>query len=222
VSETADGGKYNQAAAELQRRIAAGSYPEGVLPPATNLAAEFGVAVKTIQRALQQLDDAGLTTGRQGRRRLIKADAEDTSATRYEQVAADVLKAIRSGMIPAGGRVPSETELAIEHRASRATIRSALEILESSGQVVKRAGRRYAVGRIAQSDLAYERVAVQIEEAIRDDRFPGGRLPGENKLAAEYGVSRPTIRQALMRLQSSRLVYAAPKQGWFVASEGGS
>lgn len=222
MSGTGDNGKYEHVATELRRRIEAGDYSAtSVLPPTAELAGEFGVAVKTVQRALQQLDHAGLTMSRQGRQRMILTGGNDASATRYEQVASELIRAIQSGELPAGGRVPGEKELAEKYDASRATVRVALGILESSGQVVKRAGRRYVAGEHQGSDLAYERIAAQIEHAIKARRYADGRLPGENRLAAEHGVSRPTVRQALIRLQSAGLIHSAPKQGWFVARREG-
>jgi DNA-binding GntR family transcriptional regulator len=221
VSVTADGDKYQQVAAELERRIRAGAYQDGMLPPTATLAGEFGIAIKTVQRALRQLDVAGLTTGRQGAQRRI-AQGDGAPATRYEQVAAELIHAIESGRLSAGSRVPPEVELVAAHNVSRATVRIALDSLESSGRIIKRAGRRYVAGRSNQSDLAYERVAAEIGHAIKSDRYSAGRLPGENKLAADFGVSRPTIRQALALLQSNDIVYAAPKQGWFVVSPKGS
>lgn len=46
------------------------------------------------------------------------------------------------------------------------------------------------------------RIAEQILAAIRSGRFPvGERLPGEYELSRNFGVSRPTIREALGALQ---------------------
>jgi len=222
LTGTVDNGKYEQVAAELTRRIHEGSYStSGELPPTTVLAREFGVAVKTVQRALQELDRAGLTASRQGRPRMILTASHGVSATRYEQVANDLQRAIESGTIPPGGRVPAESDLVEKYGMSRATIRIALDTLETAGMVVKRAGRRYAAGN-GGSDLAYEAVAVSLERAIRTGRFAAGKLPGENSLATEFGVSRPTVRQALTRLQANGLIYSIPKQGWFVAHGEGS
>ncbi len=55
--------------------------------------------------------------------------------------------------------------------------------------------------------LAYEHVAASIRSQILAGAIrPGDRLPVEADLAAEYGVSRSTIREALRTLASQRLV----------------
>jgi GntR family transcriptional regulator len=46
---------------------------------------------------------------------------------------------------------------------------------------------------------------------------PGSRLPGERVLAKQLGVSRATVRQALMALAESGLLEASANRGWFVA-----
>jgi GntR family transcriptional regulator len=46
---------------------------------------------------------------------------------------------------------------------------------------------------------------------------PGGALPGELDLAAEYGASRVTVRRALDRLRTEGLVTSRRGAGWFVA-----
>lgn len=45
---------------------------------------------------------------------------------------------------------------------------------------------------------------------------PTGRLPSERSLAAELGVSRGTLRQALTRLAADGAISAAPQSGWHV------
>jgi DNA-binding GntR family transcriptional regulator len=68
-------------------------------------------------------------------------------------------------------------------------------------------------------DVAYEVVAVAVRRDISRHRRPGDRLPGESTLAADYGVSRPTVRKALELLDREGLVYSVPKVGWFVAEK---
>lgn len=63
----------------------------------------------------------------------------------------------------------------------------------------------------------YQRVAAAIAEAIESGRYPAGaRLPGERDLADEHGVSRPTIREAMIALEIRGLVEARHGSGIYV------
>jgi DNA-binding FadR family transcriptional regulator len=67
-------------------------------------------------------------------------------------------------------------------------------------------------GAVARSLPVFVQVANQLIGAITDGRFPvGARLPSEQQLAAQFGVSRPSIREALSCLQFEG--YLAPRQG---------
>ena len=64
-----------------------------------------------------------------------------------------------------------------------------------------------------------KQIAEQLREAIVDGRFKiGERLPTEDELAQRYGVSRPSVREALKRLAAQNLVRArrGPTGGNFV------
>jgi len=68
---------------------------------------------------------------------------------------------------------------------------------------------------------ASEQIAVEIRRyLLAHDLRPGDRLGTEQELAAEFGVSRPTLREALRLLAGSHLVRAAtgPGGGIFVAT----
>lgn len=57
----------------------------------------------------------------------------------------------------------------------------------------------------------YERIVDQIERAILDGQIPvGSQLPSERDLMVQFGVSRPTIREALRILQSMGLLESRP------------
>jgi len=67
-------------------------------------------------------------------------------------------------------------------------------------------------GAVARSLPVFVQVASQLIDAITGGRFPvGARLPSEQQLAAQFGVSRPSIREALSCLQFEG--YVAPRQG---------
>jgi len=66
-----------------------------------------------------------------------------------------------------------------------------------------------------------EQIAFEIRRYIvQHDLLPDDRLGTENELATEFGVSRPTLREALRLLASSHLIRASrgPGGGVFVAS----
>lgn len=64
---------------------------------------------------------------------------------------------------------------------------------------------------------AYRRVAAALVAAIESGRYPpGSRLPAEIDLAAEFDVSRGTLRQALAALRSKGFIEAVPGRGSFV------
>ena len=64
-----------------------------------------------------------------------------------------------------------------------------------------------------------KQIAEQLRDAIVNGRFKiGDRLPTEDELAQRYGVSRPSVREALKRLAAQNLVRArrGPSGGNFV------
>jgi GntR family transcriptional regulator len=53
----------------------------------------------------------------------------------------------------------------------------------------------------------YRQVAAHVRQAIAEERYgTGGRLPSEEALAEQFGVSRGTVRQALALLRSDGVV----------------
>jgi len=62
-------------------------------------------------------------------------------------------------------------------------------------------------------------VAEQIVEAIKKGALPvGSKLPSENELAEQMGVSRPTVREALSALAAVGLIESRPGIGNFVCN----
>jgi GntR family transcriptional repressor for pyruvate dehydrogenase complex len=63
----------------------------------------------------------------------------------------------------------------------------------------------------------YQQVAAAVEAAIADGRYKAGqRLPAERELAEEFGVSRPTIREAMLALEIRGRVEARHGSGVYV------
>jgi GntR family transcriptional regulator len=63
----------------------------------------------------------------------------------------------------------------------------------------------------------WELVADALRRAISDKTLkPGDQLPSESQLAAQHGVSRPTVRRALRELQLRGLIETRQGKGAFV------
>jgi GntR family transcriptional repressor for pyruvate dehydrogenase complex len=68
---------------------------------------------------------------------------------------------------------------------------------------------------------AYEAVAHELLVLILGGHLASGdRLPSERQLASRFGVSRPTVREALTALESRGLVVTRVGSGTFVADRG--
>ncbi|MGH8850103.1 MAG: FadR/GntR family transcriptional regulator [Casimicrobiaceae bacterium] len=64
----------------------------------------------------------------------------------------------------------------------------------------------------------YRQIAEQIEQLIASGEFlPGSRLPAERELAASLGVSRASVREAIISLEIGGLVEVRVGTGIFVA-----
>ncbi len=63
----------------------------------------------------------------------------------------------------------------------------------------------------------YEQIAEQIEALIRTHNIPpGSKLPGERELVEALGVSRPSIREALIALETAGYIEFRPGSGNYV------
>jgi DNA-binding FadR family transcriptional regulator len=66
----------------------------------------------------------------------------------------------------------------------------------------------------------YEQIAEQIEALIRGGAFsPGTRLPGERELAESIGVSRPSLREALIALETAGLIETRMGDGTYISAD---
>ncbi|NGO42104.1 GntR family transcriptional regulator [Streptomyces ureilyticus] len=67
----------------------------------------------------------------------------------------------------------------------------------------------------------YQQVAAAIREAILAGEFaPDSLLPSEAQLMARYGVSRPTVRNAIAALRAEGLIDVRHGKGSFVRADG--
>ena len=73
---------------------------------------------------------------------------------------------------------------------------------------------------IDRSPSLTDQVKAHLKEQIVDGAFEEGRIPSENELATELGVSRTTIRDALSRLEQEGAIYRKQGAGTFVNQPG--
>ena len=67
--------------------------------------------------------------------------------------------------------------------------------------------------------LADQLYAQLVNQIVRGTLMTGQRLPSENRLSSEFGVSRPVIREAIARLQADGLVTTRHGSGTFVVGQ---
>jgi GntR family transcriptional regulator len=73
----------------------------------------------------------------------------------------------------------------------------------------------------ASEGFPYRRIVDDLHEGVLSGRLePNAQLPSENELAAEYGVSRPTVRRALALLRAEGLIVTNQGRGAFVRPQG--
>jgi GntR family transcriptional regulator, hexuronate regulon transcriptional repressor len=70
---------------------------------------------------------------------------------------------------------------------------------------------------IGTSPKLYQRIANSIIKEIRSGKYPPGeRLPPERELAEEFGISRPTVREAMIALEIRGIVEVRRGSGIYV------
>jgi GntR family transcriptional regulator, transcriptional repressor for pyruvate dehydrogenase complex len=76
-----------------------------------------------------------------------------------------------------------------------------------------------APSKATDSRRLYQQVADQIRSVIEASRFaPGTRLPSERELALQLGVSRPSLREALIALEIEGIVETRMGSGVYVCA----
>lgn len=73
---------------------------------------------------------------------------------------------------------------------------------------------------LAREGLASRLAGDVIGRISREEISPGERLPTEAEIAAQYGVSRTVVREAISRLRADGVVTARPGAGTFVTPTG--
>jgi DNA-binding GntR family transcriptional regulator len=115
--------------------------------------------------------------------------------------------------------------LAAEFQVSTMPVRQAVERLAREGFLDKRSGRLVVVecGRTKPHahgpSAAPQRPRLAVERILQDlipATLTGGGPIREERLAKQYGISRPVVRQALAQLAGMGIVEHRPRHGWFL------
>lgn len=147
-----------------------------------------------------------MTAGADGPHRAGAGDALFTpvrTGNAFEEAVERILRAIKLGLVPRGGRLPAERDLAERLGVSRMTLREAIHSLQEAGYVETRRGRSggtfvvYAPPRPGRR--AHRAVSAAVAEAIEDAlAFRGVVEPG----AADLAARRPHQAEAAAHLHA--------------------
>ncbi|KUJ66578.1 GntR family transcriptional regulator [Streptomyces albus subsp. albus] len=112
----------------------------------------------------------------------------------FEEALEQILQIVRLGLVPEGGRLPAERELAERLQISRVTLREVLKVLQDQGLVESRRGRYGGTFVRARAEPAHDedelrrRVAgVDVEDTLR---FREVLEVGAAGLCAAHGLDR--------------------------------
>ncbi len=125
----------------------------------------------------------------------------------FEEALEQVLQVVRLGLVPGGGRLPAERELAERMGISRVTLREVLKVLQEQGLVESRRGRyggTFVLPRAQGPDEAELRrriAAVDMEDALR---FREVLEVGAAGLCAAHGLEPAGARRLRAALAATR------------------
>ncbi|MFD7998072.1 FadR/GntR family transcriptional regulator [Streptomyces mirabilis] len=129
----------------------------------------------------------------------------------FEEALEQILQVVRLGLVPGGGRLPAERELAERLGISRVTLREVLKVLQEQGLVESRRGRyggTFVVPRAetpGEDELRRRFAEVDIEDVLR---FREVLEVGAAGLCATHGLSpeqAERLREALARTHEAPL-----------------
>ncbi|MFF2509974.1 FadR/GntR family transcriptional regulator [Streptomyces sp. NPDC058086] len=129
----------------------------------------------------------------------------------FEEALEQILQVVRLGLVPGGGRLPAERELAERLGISRVTLREVLKVLQDQGLVESRRGRyggTFVVPRAetpGEDELRRRFAEADIEDVLR---FREVLEVGAAGLCATHGLSpeqAERLREALARTHEAPL-----------------
>ncbi|WSF40451.1 GntR family transcriptional regulator [Streptomyces sp. NBC_01356] len=107
---------------------------------------------------------------------------------------------------PAMTQLPSAAEIMSAHGVSRGVALRVFDVLQKDGLAEPVPGARW---RVVRSDSRTDRrpLVDRIADVITDDRLEvGAAFLSASELCARFGVSRPTVRRALDKLEAAGLL----------------
>lgn len=113
----------------------------------------------------------------------------------FEEALEQILQVLRLGLVPAGGRLPAERELAERLGVSRVTLREVLRVLQDEGLVESRRGRyggTFVHEPAAGGGLSGSLGAPELEDTLR---FREVLEAGAAELAAARGLTEDGARR---------------------------
>ncbi|WP_170317240.1 GntR family transcriptional regulator [Acrocarpospora corrugata] len=218
---------YPKIAARLRARIASGEYAPGELLPAEGaLCEEFGISRNTVRRALADVEAEGLVITIPSKGRMVRVPDQLTREPYlYMALAKALREEITTGVLAPGAAMPSEDALQRRFNVSRATTRSAVQLLQREGVVVIGHGKRRFVAerpdsrrdRLPREPRLYRAVASTLRQEIAAGvPAPGMAMPSNAAIQRRFGVSWTTARSALRTLQREDLITVGTGNRWFV------
>ncbi|GAA0928474.1 GntR family transcriptional regulator [Nonomuraea longicatena] len=128
---------YLQIAEILRNRVAELDSGQPV-PSEAAIQQEFGVARTTARRAIHVLREEGLIYTVQGEGTFVGPDQAPRAPRKipiYQQIAQDMVEAIKAGRYQPRRRIPGETALVQQYDVARETARRAVALLREEGWI---------------------------------------------------------------------------------------
>ena len=141
---------------------------------------------------------------------------------KYLQAAALVRDLIADGTLKPGSLAPSGAELARRTGYSVLTCRRALRVLAKTGELdpgLSPSSRPRVPDPDAPAAATARALSRALENAILSGEYPpGSRLPSQDRIAAEAGVSKHTVSAAIALLRDRGIVFTRPRLGTFISA----
>ncbi|HKP42739.1 GntR family transcriptional regulator [Mycobacterium sp.] len=113
------------------------------------------------------------------------------STPRYATLAETLAKSIAEGALPIGTQLPRETELARVHHVSRATVRSAMLVLEQQG-LVSRTRKRGTIVEAAAPAPRYRNTIESVHDLVQYAHHTRRLVKDIREVACPANISRRT------------------------------